>query len=138
MPDVLRSFQDIEFLRNRLGALRQEFEGRSNNMQDDICEHEYNVRSRLENTSEGRGRPRVEIAQSQLEALHNAGGFRWNDVARMLQVSSRTLRRRRHELGMRVEGREFSDISDIQLDNVVREVLQSTPSAGLRLVQGPL
>jgi hypothetical protein len=138
MPDVLRSFQDIEFLRNRLGALRQEFEGRSNNMQDDNCEHEYNVRSRLENTSEGRGRPRVEIAQSQLEALHNAGGFRWNDVARMLQVSSRTLRRRRHELGMRVEGREFSDISDIQLDNVVREVLQSTPSAGLRLVQGSL
>jgi hypothetical protein len=58
MPDVLRSFQDIE----------QEFEGRSNNMQDDNCEHEYNVRSRLENTSEGRGRPRVEIAQSQLEA----------------------------------------------------------------------
>ena len=56
----------------------------------------------------------------------------------MLQVSSRTLRRRRHELGMRVEGREFSDISDIQLDNVVREVLQSTPSAGLRLVQGSL
>ena len=138
MPDVLRSFQDIEFLRNRLGALRQEFEGRSNNMQDDNCEHEYNVRSRLENTSEGRGRPRVEIAQSQLEALHNVGGFRWNDVARMLQVSSRTLRRRRHELGMRVEGREFSDISDIQLDNVVREVLQSTPSAGLRLVQGSL
>ena len=44
-------------------------------MQNDNCEHEYNLRSRLENTSEGRGRPRVEIAQSQLEALHNAGGF---------------------------------------------------------------
>jgi hypothetical protein len=72
MPDVLRSFQDIE----------QEFEGRSNNMQDDNCEEEHNLRNRLENTNEGRGRPRVEIAQSQLEALHNAGGFRWNDVAR--------------------------------------------------------
>ena len=109
-----------------------------NSMQNDNCEEEYKLRSRLENTNEGRGRPRVEIAQSQLEALHNAGGFRWNDVARLLQVSSRTLRRRRHELGMSVEGREFSDISDIQLDNVVREVLQSTPSAGLRLVQGSL
>jgi hypothetical protein len=45
---------------------------------------------------------------------------------------------RRHELGIRVEGRVFSDISDIQHDNVVQEVLQSTPSAGLRLVQGSL
>jgi hypothetical protein len=75
MPDVLRSFQDIEFLRNCLGTLCQEFESRSNNMQDDNCE-EYNLRSRLENTNEGRGRPRVDITPCQLEALHNAEGFR--------------------------------------------------------------
>jgi hypothetical protein len=45
-----------------------------NNMQNDNCEEEYKLRSRLENTNEGRGRPRVEIAQSQLEAytMHEA------------------------------------------------------------------
>ncbi|CAB4029591.1 PREDICTED: uncharacterized protein LOC107351207 isoform X2 [Paramuricea clavata] len=63
-------------------------------------------------------------------------------VGMMLHVcykfQAEKFRRRRHELGMRVKGREFSDISDIQLHNVVREVLQSTPSAGLRLVQGSL
>ena len=50
------------------------------------------------------GRPRLAISREQLEALQRDSGFRWSDVARIFCVSARTLRRRRHELGMRVEG----------------------------------
>ena len=39
---------------------------------------------------------------------------------------------------MRVTGREFSNISDTELDNIVRQVQEVTPSAGLRMVQGSL
>jgi len=64
--------------------------------------------------------------------------FRWSDIARILGVSERTLRRRRHQFGMQVEGREFSDISDVELDYFIRQIVTSTPAAGLRMVQGAL
>ena len=84
------------------------------------------------------GRPRLAITQGQLEALQRDIGFRWSDVARILCVSARTLRRRRHELGMLVEGRQFSELTDTQLDDLIRQALQVTPAAGLRMVQGYL
>ena len=46
-------------------------------------------RNRLHNAP---SRPRIQITQAQLEALHNGAGFWWNDIARVLQVSSRALR----------------------------------------------
>ena len=39
---------------------------------------------------------------------------------------------------MQVEGREFSDISDVELDYFIRQIVTSTPAAGLRMVQGAL
>ena len=60
----------------------------------------------------------------------------WSEISRTLGISERTLRRRRHEFGMKVEGKEFSNISDDEIDNLVRQVIGVTPSAGLRLVQG--
>ena len=44
----------------------------------------------------------------------------------ILCVSARTLRRRRHELGMLVEGRQFSELTDTQLDDLIRQALQVT------------
>ena len=84
------------------------------------------------------GRPRLAITQGQLEALQRDSGFSWSDVARIFCVSARTLRRRRHELGMLVEGRQFSELTDTELDDLTRQALQITPAAGLRMVQGYL
>jgi len=39
---------------------------------------------------------------------------------------------------MRVEGREYTELTDNQLDNLIRAALQVTPAAGLRMVQGYL
>ena len=88
--------------------------------------------------SESPGRPRLAISREQLDALHRDCGFCWNDIAWILRVSNRTFRRRRHEFGMHVVGREFSNISDTEIDNLVRQVQEVTPSAGLRMVQGSL
>lgn len=37
---------------------------------------------------------------------------------------------------MRVEGKEFSSLSDSELDDIIRQILSVTPGAGLRMVQG--
>lgn len=39
---------------------------------------------------------------------------------------------------MSVEGRVFSNLSDNELDDYVRQILTVTPGAGLRMVQGAL
>ena len=85
------------------------------------------------------GRPRIEITQEQIQILRNNLGFKWIDIARMFGVSSRTLIRRREELGMPL-GHEsnFSALSDHELDMLVREILSVTPQSGVGLVQGAL
>ena len=83
------------------------------------------------------GRPRLQILQEQLQTLHCDAGFRWADIGRILGVSERTLRRRRHEFGLPVGvGEDFSDVPNDDLDEYVREILEVTPSAGQRLVEG--
>ena len=86
----------------------------------------------------GRGRPKHHVSRDQLQALNVDAGFSWSEIARTLGISERTLRRRRHELGMSVEGRVFSNLSDNELDDYVRQILTVTPGAGLRMVQGAL
>ena len=85
------------------------------------------------------GRPRLQILQEQLQTLHDDASFRWADIGRTLGISERTLRCRRHEFGLPVGvGEDFSDVSNDDLDEHVREILEVTPSAGQRLVEGGL
>ena len=96
--------------------LRQEFEARSDSLKDDDLNtnQECNIRSGFKCRTERRGWSRFNISQSQLEALNIDAGFRWNNIARILQVSSRT---------------------EDQLENTVRGVLQCTASAGFKIHQ---
>ena len=75
----------------------------------DISQRAYR-RSALTESYGLQGRPRIIVTQQQLQTLHEVCGFCWNDIAETLGVSDRTLRRRLHEYGMRVEGREFSSL----------------------------
>lgn len=85
------------------------------------------------------GRPRVEITQEQIEVLRNRLDFRWADIARMFGVSTRTLNRRRQEFGMPLgQEHNFSNLTDAELDSIVREILSITPQSGIGLVQGAL
>ena len=89
-----------------------------------------------------RGRRRYSLPQNALTSLHTIHR-RWSQVAAEIGVSYRTLLRRRHEYSLPVSNTSgprntFTEISRIDLCNVVREVLQLLPNAGETFVLGAL
>ena len=82
------------------------------------------------------GRPRLDISENILQALHVGAGFSWAHIARNLGISERTLMRRRREYGIGNNG--SSNFSDMQIDQQVRGILQVTPGIGYRLIEGAL
>ena len=56
----------------------------------------------------------------------------------MIGISERTLRRRRAEF-VTVDGSDnFTNLSDADLDNIMRDIVHECPNAGERMVIGPL
>ena len=50
--------------------------------------------------------------------------FKWVDIARMLNISSKTLIRRRKEFEMPIGQDAFSNIGNQELDEYVRDILE--------------
>ena len=86
----------------------------------------------------GMGRPRVEITQPLLETLHDNLGFSWAQIARDFGISERTIRRRRNSFGMTNNSQTFSNIHNNNLDQIVRDILHTTPRIGYRQQVGIL
>ena len=84
--------------------------------------------------SNNAGRPRMFVTREQLESLHEQCHLHRSDIAHSLGISERTIRRRRHEFGMPVEG----IITDSQLDQFVARILQDAPAVGLRMIMGSI
>ena len=77
----------------------------------------------LEEYSQPRfGRPPYMIPASQFEEMMELG-YTYESMARILNVSSRTLRRYRQQYNL-PRGRLFSELADDQLDTLVSEILQ--------------
>ena len=90
-------------------------------------------------TISGVGRPRLDVSQQAIEALHSQVGLSWAEIARNFGVSESTIRRRRRSFVSANTNREsHSTIRDNELDILVRGILQITPRIGYRLVQGAL
>ena len=85
--------------------------------------HSESYRAPIERTG-SQGRPRFSVSTSNAHDLRQLG-FAWTDIAQMLGVSSRTLWRRRYESDSSVGS--YSDIPNNELDQIIREVLQTTP-----------
>ena len=66
---------------------------------------------------------RYSIDLEQVQVLRDTG-MKWNQIARILNISERTLRRHREQLGHTTE--IFTDMSDDQLDAAINSILQST------------
>ena len=81
------------------------------------------------------GRPRIDVSSEQIECLRNLG-FTWAIIAVMLSVSRTLLWRRCRELGI-CEG-QYTDISDSDLDEVMRDLVTSYPNSGLTILRGHL
>ena len=69
-----------------------------------------------------RGRPAYDISKNDLDCLFEMG-FSYQQSARIIGVSERTLRRRREEFGLPV-GSSYTDMSDDALDGLVRSILE--------------
>lgn len=80
------------------------------------------------------GNVRFDIAQDQIEYLLDLS-FTCPDIARLLGVSLRTIRRRMEEFGICLRDR-YSCISDAELDEELVSIKQSYPNAGIKTVSG--
>ena len=81
------------------------------------------------------GRPKLLIPQEQLEGLRSLG-FSWVAIAKMLGVSERTVRRRKEEYNMSSSTYLFSEISDGEIDEFMKFILQVSPNSGERMIIG--
>ena len=131
--DVCLSFQQvIGELQERISRLIERF-----NFFDDDNSINY-VYPLEENVRRCTGRPRFLIAKQQVEGLRSLH-FSWQNIALMLGVSERTVRRHRCELGMTVgQVRNYSEIDDDELDIFVQHILHYSPNSDERMVIGAL
>ena len=86
------------------------------------------------------GRPKLQITRVELERLFDIYKS-WKEVASFLGVCERTIQRRRIELGMPTSSRSgprstYSNISEDNLCQVIREILNILPNAGESYVLG--
>ena len=80
--------------------------------------------------SRGKGAPKYQISQQQLE-FYIANGFTLKLIAEMLQVSSPTVKRRLHDFVIKISGK-FSVISEEELDRKVELILVEFPNSGYK------
>lgn len=85
--------------------------------------------------SGGRGRPKVHLNIDQIELLRSSG-YTWCEIASVILVSRTTLWRRVREAGVLAD--PFTDISDQELDCVVRDFQNRHPNSGQVLTHGYL
>lgn len=82
-----------------------------------------------------RGRPRIQIDENQLSFLIEKG-FRVKDIASIFSCSRRTIERRMNDLGVRA--RDYSSVSDAELDDMVSSIINLHPQSGQKTVSGRL
>ena len=83
-----------------------------------------------------KGRPQIPISEEQLVTLLELH-FSNVEIAKMLQVSPRTIRRRILQYGLQ-EDAEFSMLSDTDLDTITRRYVDTRPNSGERSLDGYL
>ena len=82
------------------------------------------------------GRPRLEVSYEQLSFLIE-NRFSVPQIADMVGVSVRTIRRRMSECGLSIQA-QYASITDSELDTMVSEVQRQFPMCGNRQMQGHL
>eukprot|EP00112_Aurelia_sp_Birch-Aquarium-sp1_P025427 Seg843.13 transcript_id=Seg843.13/GoldUCD/mRNA.D3Y31 product="hypothetical protein" protein_id=Seg843.13/GoldUCD/D3Y31 len=81
-----------------------------------------------------KGRPSYIVQEDQIQGLRNLG-FTWKSIAEMLSISERTLRNKRKDMDIT---ETFSEIEDMDLDNIINALLLESPNMGERLLSGAL
>ncbi|XP_057191136.1 uncharacterized protein LOC130555096 [Triplophysa rosa] len=82
------------------------------------------------------GGPLKDIPLDMIE-FYLVCGYSCVQIARLLGVSERTIRRRLEHYGIRAKDL-YTDVSDEELDNIVAEIQRNCPNAGYRIIHGHL
>ena len=94
--------------------------------------------SGITGTRSGRaGRPRASISVNQIEFLRGMH-FSWVNIAQIIGISERTLRRWRQETGEDRSEERWSNISDEELTRIMTEISQRTSNVGETRMTGAL
>ena len=83
------------------------------------------------------GRPRFNITREML-ITYLETGFSQRDIAKLLTVSERPIQRRINEYKLDEEIPKYTDISDLELDTIVTDILSRFPNLDIRRVKGHL
>ena len=83
-----------------------------------------------------RGRKKLSIDITQVNGLKELD-FTWEKISQMLGINERTLRRRRKQISD-VFVKSRTEISDIHLQEQVRDVIEQSPNSGERMIIGAL
>ena len=107
--------------------------------QAELQQQEDAYRSQNAEGSHNFGRPYLDITRDQLEHLRSIH-FTWKQIAKLLNVSYSTVKRRRKEYGM--EESRFSNVTDDELDAIYANLTSQegsnlgTPNLGRRRFMG--
>ena len=83
-----------------------------------------------------RGRPKFYIPREQLEYFIEYG-FNATDISKMLCVCDKTVYRRLEEYGISMR-MNYTQITEPELDDVIRNILQEFPNSGYKSLRGHL
>ena len=82
------------------------------------------------------GQPKYQVSKRQIECLRELP-FSWTRIAQLLGISTKTLRRRRQEFQIDDE-QQWSSISEAELREMMREIMNITPGLGQTRMLGAL
>lgn len=132
---VYAYFEELDGLVTHLRQLAVEWQHYLDCLNVQINSASYSV-SVVQTRRPSGGRPKFDISRGQLEYLHSMS-FDWTKISSMLGVSRSTIYRRRSELGLLHLTAE-SNISDDQLEVIIREIKRESPALGETLAMGRL
>lgn len=81
------------------------------------------------------GRPHLEVSRESILTLKELN-YSWTKIARMLNISRHTLYRRLQEYG--IETGTYTDLSDAELDELLKGIKSEHPNIGEVMLQGQL
>ncbi|XP_064644342.1 uncharacterized protein LOC135498099 [Lineus longissimus] len=83
------------------------------------------------------GRPRVDINAESVRRMREVG-YNWRTISKVLGVSERTLRKRRMESDFLELDMEYSTLTEDELDDELRKIMELTPRSGESFMTGAL
>ena len=84
-----------------------------------------------------RGRPAYVIKKDQLEFLLDLR-FNLHDISQIIGVSVRTIERRMEQFGLTQSARQYSSLSETEVEDIIKQLKLEFPRLGYRQVMGIL